>query len=448
MIGPVIISSPGFIPGEAAVINQLFQEGLPVLHLRKPGCTEGALRDLLEAIYPGHYNKIALHQHHHLAYDYGIKRLHLPEQLRRDTTIDWSPGITYSTSVHSEAAYQQLSTGFAYTFFGPVSDSISKEGYKAIEYSKPVRSHDVKRIAIGGIHEENCLQLLKEGFDGVALLGAIWNGEDPVRTFRNIMNHLSQRPLIQDQLTYERPFVLSIAGFDPCGGAGVLADVKTFEMNKCIGLAVLTANTIQTEHTFLNTSWQTPAQIRAQALPLMEAYPVGVVKIGIIENLDVLYDLVLWLKEKNRNIQLIWDPVISASTGYDFLTEVNKSKLQEILSHITLVTPNVPEAKKLAGMSDEHTAASWLAGQTNVLVKGGHSKTLGIDYLWTNGQCIILKPDNDHYQPKHGSGCILSSAIAANLAFGRTLHQSCILAKKYIETILSSNTNLLAYHYV
>lgn len=448
MISPTVISAPGFFPGEAAAINRLFDEGLAVLHLRKPGCTEEALRHLLESIDSLHYDKIALHQHHHLAAEFGIRRLHLPEQLRQDMSGNLLPGITYSTSVHSEEAYQQLPTGFAYTFFGPVADSISKEGYKAIVYSKPVRSQGVKLIALGGIHEENCLQLLNDGFDGVALLGAVWNSEDAVDSFKRIRNVLLQRPLSPDLLTYERPFVLSIAGFDPSGGAGVLADIKTFEMNKCMGLAVLTANTIQTEHMFLSTSWQTIEQIKAQALPLIEAYTIDVVKIGIMESLDTLHDLVWWLKEKNKAVQIIWDPVISSSTGHSFLTEINRRKLSEILSHITLVTPNVPEVKILAGMEDEHQAASWLAGQTNVLLKGGHSKALGTDRLWVNGQCITLKAGAGHYQPKHGSGCILSSAIAAQLASGQTLHQSCITAKKYIESILSSNKNLLAYHYV
>lgn len=249
-------------------------------------------------------------------------------------------------------------------------------------------------------------------------------------------------------MPYNRPIVLSIAGFDPCAGAGVLADIKTFEQHQCLGMAINTGITQQVEDHFISVNWFSAAEIIEQVKTLTDKYRIDFVKIGIIENLNILHEVVTFLKQQNKNITIVWDTVLSASSGFNLIATIDQNKLEETLKHIFLITPNTNEAKKLSGPDDETKAADYLASYCNVLLKGGHSiENKGIDFLFSDNKVVEIKKQTSIsiYQ-KHGSGCILSSSITANLALGYNLEASCKKAKYYIETILNSNTNLLAYH--
>ena len=250
-------------------------------------------------------------------------------------------------------------------------------------------------------------------------------------------------------MPYERPVVLSIAGYDPSGGAGVLADIKTFEQCHCLGMAAVTALTVQTEDTFYQLEPFGVERIIAQVKPLLERYPVQWIKIGLFPQPEQLLILLTWLKEQKPDLCIVWDPVLSASAGYSLTDGIGQELLSEIGKHIYLVTPNVPEAKALAGIAHEQAAAAWLAQYSNVLLKGGHATTApGTDYLYHAGSIIEIPPGIAEVWPKHGSGCILSAAITATLARGNSLEQSCRTAKQYIEQVLRSNTQLLAYHVI
>lgn len=249
-------------------------------------------------------------------------------------------------------------------------------------------------------------------------------------------------------MNYNRPIVLSIAGFDPCGGAGVLADIKTFEQHQCLGMAVNTSITNQVENNFISVNWFSVDEIIEHIKPLIEKYKIEFVKIGIIQNIDMLNEVVSYLKQQNKDIKIIWDTVLSSSSGFNFIDNLNKTKLIKVLQNIYLITPNTNEAKNLSGLESEHEAAKFLSSFCNVLLKGGHSKeNKGVDFLFSNhSQLTINHQQSTIMYPKHGSGCILSSAITANLALENDLETACIKSKNYTETILSSNTNLLAYH--
>ena len=250
-------------------------------------------------------------------------------------------------------------------------------------------------------------------------------------------------------MKYKRPIVLSIAGFDPTGGAGVLADVKTCEQHGCLGMAVLTANTNQTEAEFLSVDWFDKQTIIAQLQPILRTYEISAVKIGIVENLDILLELVSLVKKSKPSAPIIWDPVLSASSGFALHESWNKEVLEQVLGMIDLLTPNVHEVRKISKTDDEIEAASRLSSLVNVLLKGGHSSLhLGVDLLFEGGipREIPAKSDSSGLAAKHGSGCILSSAIASNLALGKSLFEACQEAKMYIEKRLSSNEYLLAYH--
>lgn len=226
-----------------------------------------------------------------------------------------------------------------------------------------------------------------------------------------------------------------------------MADIKTFEQLHCLGMGVLTATTVQTEDRFIAVTWQSLEAIKAQLSPLLSRYEVRVVKIGIVEDHAVLQELVHWLLAQNDQLRIIWDPVMAASSGFRLTQGLDLVLLRGLLQYICLLTPNIAEARLLAGMDNEQEAAGWLAQQTTVLLKGGHATSnLGTDHLYMDGQVIPILPGASVYYPKHGSGCILSAAIAAELAKGQPVEPACRSAKKYIEQVLSSNPHLLAYH--
>ena len=147
-------------------------------------------------------------------------------------------------------------------------------------------------------------------------------------------------------MSENRPIVLTIAGFDPSGGAGVLADIKTFEQHRVYGFAINTANTIQTEKEFYRIHW-TPIDFVVECIiTLLNNYPVKVVKIGIVPSLSYLNEIILFLKKHSPTIKIIWDPILKSSTEFDFLTLSNQQILIDILKQIDLITPNFNEIRQ------------------------------------------------------------------------------------------------------
>jgi hydroxymethylpyrimidine/phosphomethylpyrimidine kinase len=249
-------------------------------------------------------------------------------------------------------------------------------------------------------------------------------------------------------MSENRPIVLTIAGFDPSGGAGVLADIKTFEQHKVYGFAINTANTIQTENEFHRIQWTPIDFVVESIITLLNNHPVKVVKIGIVPSLSYLNEIIIFLKKHSPTIQIIWDPILRSSTEFDFLTLSNQPILIDILKQIDLITPNFNEMQKLFPDFDtlSNTPHSGIGG---LLLKGGHNPTeIGVDYLFTKEEVFRFMPKETLLFEKHGSGCVLSSAITANLALGQNLKTACENAKIYTENYLLSNSTKLGFHYV
>lgn len=244
--------------------------------------------------------------------------------------------------------------------------------------------------------------------------------------------------------------VLSIAGLDPSAGAGLLADIKTFEQHKAYGLGICSAQTIQTENSFLSVRWEKEEDMLQAVNTMLSHYNVQAVKIGIIENISRLSKIVSFIHQKNAAIKTVVDTVIRSSSGFDFWNgRMNEEELHALLPKVFLITPNYEEAAKLVPGSDAKAAAQKLSAYCHVLLKGGHNtEEAGVDYLYLkNGGVERLQAGTDHISPKHGSGCVLSAAITAHLAAGTELVESCRQAKIYTEHFLNSNTTLLGYHY-
>ena len=245
----------------------------------------------------------------------------------------------------------------------------------------------------------------------------------------------------------QRPNVLTIAGFDPSGGAGVLADCKTFEQHGVYGFGVCTAWTVQTDDSFFNIHWLSAEQVIEQLQPLMNKFVISACKIGIIDSLETLLDVIVFLKESNPAIRIVWDPVLKASAGYDFHSVASFDSLDAVLAGVSLVTPNYDELQQLQSMTGEALIKDDRAAFCPVLLKGGHRPdALGTDTLYESGGHTIIEAGVEKVYPKHGSGCVLSAAITARLAQGQSLQQACKHAKQYIESFLNSNQSLLGYH--
>lgn len=247
----------------------------------------------------------------------------------------------------------------------------------------------------------------------------------------------------------QRPYVLSLAGLDPSGGAGLLADIKTFEVQRLCGLGVCTALTVQTADHFYDVQWVPAAQIIAQLKPLLSSYPVAYCKIGLVEHVAVLQQLLETLHALSPGIRVILDPVLSASAGYTFHNTTVVRAWQSILPMIYLLTPNYNEAMLLSGLATGEAAAIYLSQYCAVLLKGGHRPLLpGWDTLYQPSGTLEFAPAEGRIYPKHGSGCVLSAAITSRLAHGIALEEACREGKYYTAQFLSSHPSLTGYHYI
>ena len=132
----------------------------------------------------------------------------------------------------------------------------------------------------------------------------------------------------------KRPYILSIAGFDPSGGAGLVADCKTFEALKCQGLSVYTANTIQTDNEFIDCVWTDIEIIKKQITTLFNRFKIDVVKIGIVEDWQTMSEIVDLLISFNAEVKIIVDPVLSASANFNFQTDFDSTLFNSVLEKI------------------------------------------------------------------------------------------------------------------
>lgn len=243
----------------------------------------------------------------------------------------------------------------------------------------------------------------------------------------------------------KRPHILTIAGFDPSGGAGILADIKTIESLGGVGMAVQTANTIQTEDAFMSVNWVDENQIMEQLLALLDRYVFDGVKIGLIPSLEFLGRIIPLVSLNNNKAQVIWDPVLSASAGFDF--EQNLSGLNAAVKLVDWITPNWHEAQRLGGNENALEGMQELGRSTHVYLKGGHNeKDKGKDYLIAQGVIKGFNAKKGRYFEKHGSGCVFSTALAVHLAKGYPKQKAILRSKRYVEFFLKSTPTLLGGH--
>ena len=236
------------------------------------------------------------------------------------------------------------------------------------------------------------------------------------------------------------PVALTIAGFDPSGGAGVLADVRTFAAFGVSAVAAVTSLTFQNDREFFGAMHQSGATVRSQVESLTGRYSIACAKTGMLPTAEVVREVARLFREENLPPPVV-DPVLVSSSGKRLMEEDAVSVLtKELFPVCRVVTPNISESETLTGMTitseaDMRKAAAQLRnmGARAVLIKGGHlSGDLSIDVLDDDGEITVFRGKRIQGARLHGSGCVLSAAIAAGLGKGMTLKNAVAQAKSFV----------------
>ncbi len=233
--------------------------------------------------------------------------------------------------------------------------------------------------------------------------------------------------------------VLTIAGSDSCGGAGIQADLKTFSAQGTYGMSVITAVTVQNTQGVFGCQDIDPEIIKGQIDAIFTDIEVSAVKIGMVSRIETIHAIAEKLEQyQPRNIVL--DPVMISKSGFDLMQpEAKDTLIRRLLPLAYLITPNLPEAEVITGRKIETLAEMeeaakeiYAMGPKNVLIKGGHLEGEATDLLYDGKQLLTLQSERIHTKNTHGTGCTLSSCIAANLARGKSVEEAVRIAKDYI----------------
>jgi hydroxymethylpyrimidine/phosphomethylpyrimidine kinase len=234
------------------------------------------------------------------------------------------------------------------------------------------------------------------------------------------------------------PILLTIAGFDPSCGAGIAADLKTFAAHGCYGVAAITSITVQNTQG-VTTVHNTPSsELREQLEALASDCEIAAVKIGMLGNRGNAVAITEFL-DAHKFAHVVHDPVMKSSSGTELLDSGGiKYMMAELLKRSSVITPNVPEAEVLTGIlikdvANMEDAARKLVemGARAVIVKGGHTER-AVDVVFDGTDMIPLAGEKVADRQLHGTGCTFASALAAQLAAGRSLVEAATLSKAYV----------------
>ena len=242
------------------------------------------------------------------------------------------------------------------------------------------------------------------------------------------------------------PIVVTIAGSDSGAGAGIQADLKTFAALEVYGASVITALTAQNTGGVFAIH-ELPADfVAAQINAVFTDFDVSAVKIGMTNNAPVIEAIAAAL-DRFRPRHVVLDPVMAASSGELLLRQDALRALRDLISRVHVLTPNLPEAAALLGASPARDENEMLAqgqklltlGAAAVLVKGGHGDgPESVDFLVEADKYLRLAAPRLQTRETHGTGCTLSSAIAAGLAKGLPLETAAAEAKAYVSAAIAA----------
>jgi hydroxymethylpyrimidine/phosphomethylpyrimidine kinase len=243
---------------------------------------------------------------------------------------------------------------------------------------------------------------------------------------------------LHGQVISAPPILLTIAGFDPSCGAGVVADLKTFAAHGCYGMAAITSLTVQNTQGVEAVHNTPSAELREQLEVLAKDSEITAVKIGMLGNRGNAVVVGEFLDAHKFGL-VVHDPVMRSSSDSELLDAGGvKYVATELLKRSNVITPNIPEAEILTGLTikdvnDMEAAARKLVemGAKTVIVKGGHMEK-PIDVIFDGKDVHLLSGDRVKLEHTHGTGCTFASALTAQLAAGRGLVEAATLAKAYV----------------
>ena len=244
------------------------------------------------------------------------------------------------------------------------------------------------------------------------------------------------------------PIALSIAGSDPSGGAGIQADLKTFHQRGVYGMAAVTLLTVQNTIGVSAVEMIAPETVEAQVRAVLEDIPPRAAKTGALGDEKIVRMLARLAEE--FNFPLVVDPVMISKHGHALLTEQARRAMAELLlPRAHLVTPNLHEAAELAGFpvhdieSMERAAEKILSlGARGALIKGGHLKGDAVDLLRMGNETILLSSPRIETRHTHGTGCVYSACITAELAKGNMIKDATAAAKDFITRAIATAPGL------
>lgn len=350
-------------------------------------------------------------------------------------------------SAHNlEEARKAYENGADYLGVGAIFATDTKKDASHVSFAvlKDICTNvDIPVVAIGGISDNNMIQLTGSGIAGIAVISAIFAKENIEQATKRLKETVSR--LVHQTM----PACLTIAGSDSSGGAGIQADIKTMLANRVYAMSAITALTAQNT-TGVSSIYEVSDEFLQQQLDSIftDIYPEAV-KIGMVSSGNLIIAIAKKLIEYHaRNI--VVDPVMVATSGAKLISDEAIDTLKQYLLPLaTILTPNIPEAEVLSDIKITHEkdmieAASIIGEKYNcaVLVKGGHSINDANDLLYQKGHYQWFKGKRINNHNTHGTGCTLSSAIAANLAKGYSLEKSVENAKDYISGALAAMLDL------
>lgn len=356
------------------------------------------------------------------------------------------PDKIIGTSAHNvEEARKAEAEGADYIGCGAVFGSNTKKDASVLDHEvlkNITGAVSIPVVAIGGIQEDNVQQLCGTGIDGIAVVSALFNKKDiggAARRLRALSGRIRG--------TMEK--VLTIAGSDCSGGAGIQADLKTITAHGMYGMSAITALTAQNTMGVTGIQEAEPEFLQAQLDCIFEDIIPDCIKIGMTSGRELIRVMAGELK-RHPEIPIVLDPVMVSTSGSRLLTEEAVETLTgQLFPLASLITPNIPEAEVLWGKAIRNREQMELAAEdladrwgTAVLIKGGHLPGEAGDLLWADGEKNFFTGERIENPNTHGTGCTLSSAIACRIAAGCSLPVSVRLAKEYITEALKAGLDL------
>jgi hydroxymethylpyrimidine kinase/phosphomethylpyrimidine kinase/thiamine-phosphate diphosphorylase len=341
-------------------------------------------------------------------------------------------------STHNlEEALRAEAAGADYIGFGAMYPTGSKE---ILHFSGPGAISEIRDrinipiVAIGGINRDNAVSVIDNGADAIAVISSILGSPDPGLAATELSL------LFNRKCEFPRGKVLTVAGSDSGGGAGIQADLKTITLLGSYGASVVTALTAQNTRGVSEIHAPPPAFVGKQLDAVLSDIPIDVIKTGMLFSPEITAVVADKLLEYKRRI-IVVDPVMTAKGGSSLLARESLIVLKERLIPISyLLTPNIPEAERLTGLTiadedgmQEAARALHRLGARNVLIKGGHlNEGTSLDILFDGRAFIRFPAPRILTKNSHGTGCTLASAIATFIAMGDPLPTAVTRAKEFV----------------